>query len=173
MAGYCEDVVSLACREKKEEEPNEDEVEGEKKMVRKKKGGKKPAGGLMQAEERAVNSVGWTVYKAYLKASGSVLIAPFVIFLLIISQGANITTSLWLSWWTSNKFGYSQGEYIGVYAALGVAQALLQFAFSVFLTVYGTKASKTMLQRAYERVLRAPMSFFDTTPLGRIINRFG
>jgi ATP-binding cassette subfamily C (CFTR/MRP) protein 1 len=166
-------METTASEEKKEEEPNEDEAEGEKKMVRKKKGGKKPAGGLMQAEERAVNSVGWTVYKAYLKASGSVLIAPFVIFLLIISQGANITTSLWLSWWTSNKFGYSQGEYIGVYAALGVAQALLQFAFSVFLTVYGTKASKTMLQRAYERVLRAPMSFFDTTPLGRIINRFG
>ena len=166
-------METTASEEKKEEEPNEDEVEGEKKMVRKKKGGKKPGGGLMQAEERAVNSVGWTVYKAYLKASGSILIAPFIIFLLIISQGANITTSLWLSWWTSNKFGYSQGEYIGVYAALGVAQALLQFAFSVFLTVYGTKASKTMLQRAYERVLRAPMSFFDTTPLGRIINRFG
>lgn len=166
-------METTAAEEKKEEEPNEDEIEGEKKVVRKKKGGKKPGAGLMQAEERAVNSVGWTVYKAYLKASGSVLIAPFVIFLLIISQGANITTSLWLSWWTSNKFGYSQGEYIGVYAALGVAQALLQFAFSVFLTVYGTKASKTMLQRAYERVLRAPMSFFDTTPLGRIINRFG
>jgi ATP-binding cassette subfamily C (CFTR/MRP) protein 1 len=165
-------METTAAEEKKEEEPNEDGIEGEKKQVRRKKGGKKAAA-LMQAEERAVNGVGWVVYKAYLRASGSVLIAPFVIFLLIISQGANITTSLWLSWWTSKKFGYSQGKYIGVYAALGVTQALLQFAFSVFLTVYGTKASKTMLQRAYERVLRAPMSFFDTTPLGRIINRFG
>jgi ATP-binding cassette subfamily C (CFTR/MRP) protein 1 len=166
-------METTASEEKKEEEPNEDEIEGEKKQVRRKKGGKKPGAGLMQAEERAVNGIGWNVYVAYLRASGSILIAPFVIFLLIISQGANITTSLWLSWWTSNKWGYSQGEYIGVYAALGVTQALLQFAFSVFLTVYGTKASKTMLQRAYERVLRAPMSFFDTTPLGRIINRFG
>ena len=46
------------------------------------------------------------------------------------------------------------------------------FTFSVTLTVLGTKASKVMLHRAIKRVLRAPMGFFDTTPLGRITNRF-
>ncbi|KAG9534257.1 ABC multidrug transporter-like protein, partial [Aureobasidium melanogenum] len=89
-----------------------------------------------------------------------------------LSQGANISTSLWLSWWTSNKFGYSKGVYIGVYAALGVSQAVLMFAFSSTLTICGTRASKTLLHNAVTRVLRAPMSFFDTTPLGRITNRF-
>jgi ATP-binding cassette, subfamily C (CFTR/MRP), member 1 len=47
------------------------------------------------------------------------------------------------------------------------------FLFAVTLSVFGTQASKVMLRRAMVRVLRAPMSFFDTTPLGRIINRFG
>lgn len=46
------------------------------------------------------------------------------------------------------------------------------FFFSVTLTILGTKASKVMMGRAMTRVLRAPMSFFDTTPLGRITNRF-
>ena len=46
------------------------------------------------------------------------------------------------------------------------------FVFSVFLSVFGTQAGKVMLHRAINRVLRAPMSFFDTTPLGRITNRF-
>jgi len=59
-----------------------------------------------------------------------------------------------------------------VYAALGAAQALLLFFFSLALTVMGTNASKKMLNRAITRALRAPMSFFDTTPLGRITNRF-
>jgi ABC-type multidrug transport system fused ATPase/permease subunit len=36
----------------------------------------------------------------------------------------------------------------------------------------GTTASKRMLNTAITRALRAPMSFFDTTPLGRITNRF-
>jgi ATP-binding cassette subfamily C (CFTR/MRP) protein 1 len=46
------------------------------------------------------------------------------------------------------------------------------FMFSWAVAVFGTRAGKTMLHRAITRVLRAPMSFFDTTPLGRITNRF-
>jgi len=55
---------------------------------------------------------------------------------------------------------------------LGVAQAFFMFAFSVALSIYGTTASRVMLHRAITRVLRTPMAFFDTTPLGRITNRF-
>ncbi|SMR55073.1 unnamed protein product [Zymoseptoria tritici ST99CH_1E4] len=166
-------METTASEEKKEDEAevNEDEVEEEKKDAKKKRS-RKPAAALMQQEERAVKSVGWGVYAAYIRASGSMLVLPLIAFLLIISQGANIVTSLWLSWWTSNKWNTSTGIYIGVYAALGVTQALLMFAFSVALTMYGTKSSKVMLNRAITRVLRAPMSFFDTTPLGRITNRF-
>jgi len=173
FAKLMETTVSKSEEEEEQKPVDEDDVADEKKQLRKKKGGKKPQAALMQAEERAVNGVGWGVYKAYLRASGSWLNAPITVFLLIVSQGANISTSLWLSWWTGKKFGYSTGKYIGVYAALGVAQALLQFAFSVNLTIFGTRASKNMLNQAYRRVLRAPMSFFDTTPLGRITNRFG
>ncbi|KAL1836913.1 hypothetical protein VTJ49DRAFT_4504 [Mycothermus thermophilus] len=133
---------------------------------------KKKAKGLMQSEERAVSSVPWSVYATYIRASGSIINAPIVLALLIISQASNIITSLWLSWWTSDKFGYNMGTYIGVYGGLGGAQALLMFAFMVSLSVYGTRASKEMLHQAVSRVLRAPMSFFDTTPLGRITNRF-
>lgn len=89
-----------------------DEREEEKKDVTKKKKGRKPAAALMQVEERAVKSVSFSIYKAYILASGSWLTAPLVIGLLILSQGANIVTSLWLSWWTSDKFGYSEGTYV-------------------------------------------------------------
>ena len=157
--------------EAKEQESVHEEAEDEKTRLKKRKVAKRGAA-LMRQEERAVRSVSWGVYSAYLRASGTLLNGPLVLLLLVLSQGANITTSLWLSWWTSNKFGYSEGQYIGVYAGLGVAQALLMFTFSVALTVVGTQSSKVMLQQAMYRVLRAPMSFFDTTPLGRITNRF-
>lgn len=167
-------MESTAVEEQKEgaELVNEDEVEEEKKDVQKRKGGKKPGAALMQVEERAVKSVGWDIYAAYIRASGTIWNAPLIALTLVTSQGANIVTSLWLSFWTSQRFHLKQGEYIGVYAALGALQACLLFTFTVLLTVLGTKASKVMLQRAMKRALRAPMSFFDTTPLGRITNRF-
>ncbi|SPO00662.1 related to ATP-binding cassette transporter protein YOR1 [Cephalotrichum gorgonifer] len=127
---------------------------------------------LMQAEERALASVPWSVYKAYIKASGTMWNVPIVIFALVLSQAVNIVSGLWLSWWTSGKFKLTNAQYIGGYAGLGVLQVVLMFLFSVLLTILGTTASKRMLHDAVTRVLRAPMSFFDTTPLGRITNRF-
>ncbi|KAJ5163314.1 ABC transporter integral membrane type 1 [Penicillium coprophilum] len=133
----------------------------------------KPAAALMQQEEKATASVGWDVWKAYIRASGSYFNAVMILFLLAITNVANIWTSLWLSYWTSNKYpGLSTGQYIGIYAGLGGGVVVLMFTFSTYMTTCGTNSSRTMLQRAMSRVLRAPMSFFDTTPLGRITNRF-
>lgn len=166
-------METTAVEEKKEEEhqtiDTEEPTEDQKKSKKKKQ---KSSVALMQQEERAVASVPWSVYAAYVRASGSLLNAPLAILVLVLSQGANIMTSLWLSYWTSDKYSLSTGQYIGVYAGLGALQAILMFVYSVMLSILGTQSSKYMLHKAVSRVLRAPMSFFDTTPLGRITNRF-
>lgn len=152
-------------------EKDEEEGEGggdENKDKKKKK--RKPGVALMSQEEKAVSSVGWEVYSAYVKASGTIWNLPMIFILLVISQGANIVTSLWLSWWTSDRFGYPVGAYIGGYAGLGVIQASLLFIFSVTLTVLGTRASKVMLEAAIYRVLRSPMS--KSTQCNRLSARF-
>lgn len=169
--GFQKMMASTAQEEKMKKDGVSGRGEGEAGKATKKKTATHRVA-LMQQEERAVKSVPWSIYAAYIRASGMLLNGLWVVLLLTLAQGANIITSLWLSWWTSNKFGYATGQYIGVYAGLGLMQALLQFSFSVALSVLGTQSSKVMLQQAMTRVLRAPMSFFDTTPLGRITNRF-
>ncbi|KAJ5675972.1 hypothetical protein N7462_008869 [Penicillium macrosclerotiorum] len=145
----------------------------EKEASPKKAAPGKPGAALMQQEERATASVGWGVWKAYIHASGSYFNALVVFILLGLANVANIWTSLWLSYWSSDKYpSLSTGQYIGIYVGLGGSVVLLMFVFSTYMTTCGTNASRTMLQRAMTRVLRAPMSFFDTTPLGRITNRF-
>jgi ATP-binding cassette, subfamily C (CFTR/MRP), member 1 len=156
--------------DEKDKSDDEDEIGDEKKRA--KKSTQRAAVALMQQEERAVRSISWGVYGAYIKASGSIVMGPLIFIVLVLANCANIATSLWLSYWTSNRFGFPNGAYIGGYAGLGVLQALLMYTFATLLSTGGTNASKAMLQRAMTRVLRAPMSFFDTTPLGRITNRF-
>ena len=160
-------METTATEEKKEDEESDEASKGGAGGKKKKKGK-----GLMQSEERAISSVPWSVYADYVRASGTILNAPLTFILLTLSQGANIMTSLWLSYWTAGKFGLSTGTYIGVYAGLGALQAILMFGFMLALSVFGTTASKTILRLAITKALRAPMSFFDTTPLGRITNRF-
>ncbi|KAH0556252.1 hypothetical protein GP486_005824 [Trichoglossum hirsutum] len=158
-------MAKISQEEKGKEERCEDDLGGS--PVPEKRGG-----ALMQVEERPVHSVPWSVYGSYISASGNTLYAPLAFALLIISQAGNIATGLWLSWWSANKWRLSIGQYIGGYVGLSVFQTLLIFGFSITLTVAGTNASRTMLHSAMRRTLRAPMSFFDTTPLGRITNRF-
>jgi len=173
MDGDAEFQKLMETTASEEKAESQEVVDDEIEVQEEKKGPPKvKAAALMQQEERAVGSVGWDVYREYIKASSSIWNLWLVGFLLVIAQGSNIVTSLWLSWWTSQKFDLVTGEYIGIYAALGVLQSLLMFSFATTLTFLCTTASKVMLHRAISSALRAPMSFFDTTPIGRIINRF-
>lgn len=93
--------------EQEEDEGNEGDVDTKVKDTKKQKKSKKQAA-LMQAEERATKSVSWGVWIEYIRAGGGLWVGPLVFILLVLSQGANIVTSLWLSYWTSDKFGYSE-----------------------------------------------------------------
>jgi hypothetical protein len=65
---------------------------------------------LMQEDVKAVDSVPWSVYVAWIRASGSVFNMLAVLLLLALFRAANILTSLWLSWWVSNKYHLSRGQ---------------------------------------------------------------
>ncbi|KAF2157253.1 ABC multidrug transporter [Myriangium duriaei CBS 260.36] len=132
----------------------------------------KPVTNLMQVEERATGSVSWTIYAAFIRASGSMWNVVLAISMLGTAQAMNILTNLWLSWWTSKTFNFQTAQYIGVYAALGVIQAIMMFTYATTLTTLCARAGRTMLTRAVAHTIRAPISFFDTTPIGRITNRF-
>ncbi|XP_041640876.1 ATP-binding cassette sub-family C member 10 [Cheilinus undulatus] len=62
--------------------------------------------------------------------------------------------------------------YLTVYGSIGVANTVFT-ALRAFLFAYGgICAAKTIHNRLLDRVLKATVSFFDTTPMGRVLNRF-
>ena len=51
-------------------------------------------------------------------------------------------------------------------------QAFSVLVLSVTLSITTLKGSRLMHRALLDRVLKSPMGFFDTTPLGRIVNRY-
>nr|CRX78939.1 hypothetical protein ls5930a1_00008 [Leucosporidium scottii] len=154
------------------EEQKEEEEEKEEEAIE--EAGKKPeklkAKALMQEEERATGSVGGAVYMKFVRAAKGHITVPLLLASLILMQGAQVVGSYWLIWWQADTFNASNGVYMGGYAALGVAQAISSFLMGVCGVFIGYNASASLHYVAINGVMHAPMSFFDTTPIGRIMN---
>ncbi|KAK9817530.1 hypothetical protein WJX74_009211 [Apatococcus lobatus] len=63
-------------------------------------------------------------------------------------------------------------HYLLIYAALGGIAVVLLVAEEYSLVMGGLRASRKLHANLLERVMRLPMSFFDSQPSGRLLNRF-
>ncbi|GAA5888140.1 hypothetical protein JCM5296_005447 [Sporobolomyces johnsonii] len=159
-------------QEKKEEEedsgaPPKKGKEGEGKEATGKAGK-----ALQQKEEQASGSIGFKVWRQYAQAANGFITVPCVILALFLMGASQVLSNFALTWWQVGDFGLGQSDYIGLYAGLGISTAVFTFLVGVAAVYFGTIASRTLHHTALARVVRAPMSLFDTTPVGRILNRF-
>ncbi|KAJ7746241.1 multidrug resistance-associated ABC transporter [Mycena metata] len=133
---------------------------------------KKGQAALMQTEERMTGAVSFETYAKYFKFAGGVVWVPLLLSLLTLGQLAQVGNNLFLGFWTANSIkGFRQGEYMAVYAALGLAQAFFSFLTSFGFAIASLAASLNLFKVALAHILRSPSSFFDTTPMGRILSR--
>uniref|UniRef100_A0A8D0E2P0 ATP-binding cassette sub-family C member 5 n=1 Tax=Salvator merianae TaxID=96440 RepID=A0A8D0E2P0_SALMN len=159
--------------------------------VKKEKVVKKEEGQLMQLEEKGKGSVPWSVYGIYIQAAGGPIAFLIIMALFILNVGSTAFSNWWLSYWikqgsgnatlvlgndtvvsSSMKDNPHMRYYAGIYAlSMGVMLILKAVRGVVF--VKGTlRASSRLHDELFRRILRSPMKFFDTTPTGRILNRF-
>ncbi|XP_054264333.1 ATP-binding cassette sub-family C member 3-like [Macrosteles quadrilineatus] len=138
-----------------------------------------PANQLIQIEKAETGSVKIGVYGSYIRSFGTLLALGFMLCM-VLFQAFSVGANAWLSVWTNDNAAVVNGVqdtskrdyYLEIYMSFGLGQLLSTWA-SAFLLAFGSVlASKYLHLSMLARVLRAPMSFFDTTPLGRIVNRF-
>lgn len=60
---------------------------------------------------------------------------------------------------------------LGVYMALAFGSSWFIFVRAVLVATFGLAAAQKLFLKMLRSVFRAPMSFFDSTPAGRILNR--
>ncbi|KAF9973525.1 hypothetical protein BGZ73_003215 [Actinomortierella ambigua] len=153
-------------------DPEKEELKKDTQESKKSDTPKAPVKGLMQTEERSTGSVSGKIYKEYFRATGGSYIVPMIVITMTLTQIAKVGNDLWLSWWTSDALNETPKFYMILYAVWGLAQGFFQFSTGFFFSIAGANAARAMHQVALQNIVRAPTSFFDTTPMGRIINRF-
>lgn len=62
--------------------------------------------------------------------------------------------------------------YFKIYIILSMSSIFLSFAYSVVGQWTGARARRQLHEEAVSRLLRVPMSFFESHPVGKILNRF-
>eukprot|EP00899_Mesostigma_viride_P024421 jgi/Mesvir1/5163/Mv15301-RA.2 len=129
-------------------------------------------GALITKENRVEGWLSLHVYKVYWTV-GSSIVPLLVILLYVLVQVVDAFNRFWLSFWTEDKFDRSLGFYLGIYAGLGFAYTLFVYLRTLAISLIGLWTARIFHERLLHAVMRAPMSFFDTTPVGRILNRFG
>ena len=67
---------------------------------------------------------------------------------------------------------YLSGVDLGVYGVLVTGQIVFIILGILTIAIGSIRASRTIHNNMLANILRSPLAFFDTTPIGRIVNRF-
>lgn len=131
---------------------------------------------VQEAEVSQKGKVKWKVYAQYIQACSSLGVIVWFVFL-VFSQLSSVAANYWLKHWTQEHgdFGDNSGagKFLLVYGLLGFIASAFSFGRAGVLWVWvAIRASKEIHDKMAKRLMRAPMSFFESTPVGRILNRF-
>ncbi|RDX64140.1 ABC transporter C family member 2, partial [Mucuna pruriens] len=129
---------------------------------------------LIKQEERETGVVSLNVLIRYKNALGGFWVVLVLFACYVLTETLRISSSTWLSHWTdqSATVGYNPAFYNMIYAALSFGQVLVTLTNSYWLIISSLYAARRLHEAMLSSILRAPMVFFQTNPLGRVINRF-
>ncbi|RVW50104.1 ABC transporter C family member 3 [Vitis vinifera] len=134
-----------------------------------------PKGQLVQEEEREKGKVGLWVYWKYIRTAYGGALVPFILLSQILFQLLQIGSNYWMAWASpvsdDVKPAVRGSTLIIVYVALAVGSSFCVLSRAMLLVTAGYKTATILFNKMHLCVFRAPMSFFDATPSGRILNR--
>ncbi|XP_071131058.1 multidrug resistance-associated protein 1-like [Mytilus edulis] len=131
---------------------------------------------LIEDETIESGTVKVSVIMSYVRAMGMKLCIIALAFNMA-HYVAEIYLDVWLCKITDDAFSDEKDRpsikmRVGVYGAIGLIRGILILITEQLVEVAMINGAKKLHSNLLNNVLMSPMSFFDSTPLGRIINRF-
>lgn len=127
-------------------------------------------------EARETGAVKRQVYRDYLSAASRIGVVAFFACMIgaqLTSISGNFVLRYWAEENKERNENYRTGTYLLFYGCIGLVSTILSVAATLILQVFcGIRCSREMHDRSFAALMRSPMSFFEQTPQGRVLNIF-
>ncbi|RLN67554.1 hypothetical protein BBP00_00001541 [Phytophthora kernoviae] len=167
VGGFDDDIPKTRAREISQAIVMADGKESDPKKV--------TSGKLIAQEDRQVGSVQLQTYVDYLSSSGwnGYLLCGSIVALFTIAQVTLFSSDWFLSQWARGSVGLSQMNSLALFVGIVVCATLLVYIRCFFYIKVCMACSTNIHFKYLQKVMAAPITtFFDVTPVGRILNRF-
>ncbi|KAF8909428.1 multidrug resistance-associated ABC transporter [Gymnopilus junonius] len=130
----------------------------------------------LQKEHKEHGRVKIDIYRQYILAASRAGFA-FFLFTTISQQAASVMATLTLRYWGEHNRetgdNSSMFRYLLVYGLFSLSSSILGAVSAITLWVYcALRSAKYLHDSMLHSLMRAPLSFFELTPTGRILNLF-
>jgi ABC-type multidrug transport system fused ATPase/permease subunit len=121
-------------------------------------------------------AVPWSTYTTYFKSARSPLLISAALGCYLLSNGAQFLQQYTVARWT--ELGADAASALGTKYLQSLVSTAVIFSFllwlrSFLLMTLGLKASDFIHRKMLGSVFNAPVTFFDKTPSGQLLSRFG
>ncbi|KAF0693441.1 Aste57867_15605 [Aphanomyces stellatus] len=132
-------------------------------------------GELVGKEDRSKGNVTAATYSMYFSSSGhtALTVVALIVLFYTTSQGLMSVMDWFMSYWSSHDSLNTSTSTGWWYIALAIASVITVYGRSLHVLLVAIACSRSLHAKIFNAVVHAPVTtFFDVTPVGRILNRF-
>ncbi|CAM6100669.1 unnamed protein product [Calypogeia fissa] len=128
---------------------------------------------MTKEEQRESGSVSYLVYWSYFTRSYGGALVLLLLIVQTVWQVLQIAGDYWVAYGAASEEGDSvqTSRFVVIYAILAFSCGILVFVRTILVSIVGLTTGQSFYLGMLRCIFRAPMSFFDTTPTGRILSR--
>lgn len=123
-------------------------------------------------EDRKTGRVSWLLYYDYFKKAGGFIVLFFILFVFGMRELLTVGSDLWLSYGTAATPEFEGPTIVLIFSLLCGLGALATLFRTALLLRTSTRVAEKVHNEMLDSILNAPIHFFETNSLGRILNRF-
>ncbi|KAK4429721.1 ABC transporter C family member 3 [Sesamum alatum] len=122
-------------------------------------------------EETESGRVKWRVYATFVTSAYKGALVPIILLCQVLFQVLQMASNYWIAWGSERNGSVTREQLIKIFALLSGGSSFFILGRAVVLSTIALETAQRLFLGMITSVFRAPLSFFDSTPSSRILNR--